>query len=406
MAYQLKPNSQEYVTAGPIKNGTLEMIMPKTAGAGLYRMVYAIPTDEFYFDVIYNGKEDIQLSFNTSNGVSFTSSEENATYWGYLKEIKVAEKKLADYYTLEGKGKTDFKAIVDNLKTIQHSFESKSEGMIAHNFIKANRPYIPLKQETQGQFWQSKKDHFFDVLDFNNPVLQSSGFLMDKAVAFVFMPVPAKTTNTVGTQEVQNNLEVLNGKMTDVDAIFKARLLEKIWMETNKRKMGASSDLIYNNYLLPLSKTSGQKEVRDITDKIELDNRLRIGAKAPEIQWKDKEANMKLSDLSGAQNFVVLFWSSTCSHCLKEVPELYNTLKDDASVQVLAVGLEDDDNSWKTESAKLIGFTHVLGLGKWENEYVSLYDVHQTPTYYVLDDQKRIVAKPSSLEELLSFLKK
>ena len=88
MAYQLNPNGQEYVTAGPVKNGDLELIMPKTAEAGVYRMVYAIPTDEFYFDVIYNGKEDI----------AFKSSEENGTYLSYSKEINAAEKKLADYY--------------------------------------------------------------------------------------------------------------------------------------------------------------------------------------------------------------------------------------------------------------------------------------------------------------------
>ncbi len=406
MAYQLKPSSQEYVTAGPVKNGNLELVMPKTAEAGLYRMVYAIPTDEFYFDVIYNGKEDIQLAFNTSNGVSFTSSEENGTYLAYLKEINAAEKKLADYYANGQKEKAKFNAIVNDLKQTQNSFETKSEGMIAHNFIKANRPYIPLQQESHEQYNLSKKEHFFDVLDFNNPILQSSGFLMDKAATYVFSSVTSNSTGHVPEQEVQENLKVLSSKIMGVDALFKARLFEKLWLETTKLKMGVSSDLIYNNYLLPLSKTNAQKEIRDITDKIELDNRLRIGATAPEISWKDKGNDRKLSDLSGAQNYVVLFWSSTCSHCLKEVPELYEELKDSKKVQVLALGLEDDDISWKAESAKLTGFTHVLGLGKWENEYVFLYDVHQTPTYYVLDAQKRIVAKPSDLDELLSFLKK
>ena len=133
MAYQLKPSSQEYVTAGPVKNGNLELVMPKTAEAGLYRMVYAIPTDEFYFDVIYNGKEDIQLAFNTTNGVSFTSSEENGTYLAYLKEINSAEKKLADYYANGQKEKTKFNAIVNDLKAKQNSFETSSKP-IAHIF--------------------------------------------------------------------------------------------------------------------------------------------------------------------------------------------------------------------------------------------------------------------------------
>lgn len=405
MAYQLNPNGQEYVAAGPVKNGDLELIMPKTAEAGVYRMVYAIPTDEFYFDVIYNGKEDIILSFNTSNGVAFKSSEENETYLSYSKEINAAEKQLANYYASEGKGKADFNAMVKNLKEIQNSFETNSEGMIANNFIKANRPYVPLKLEPYEQYLLSKKEHFFEVIDFSNPILQSSGFLVEKALTFVFSSVSDVALNPITEEEIERNLEVLNSKLTNVNPLFKAKLLEKLWAETSKREMGSSADLIYNNYLLPLSKINKQKEILEITDKIELSNRLRIGATAPEILWKNKGVNKKLSDLSGAQNFVVLFWSSTCSHCLKEVPELYKELKDDKSVHVLAVGLEDDDISWKAESAKLPGFTHVLGLGKWENEYVFLYDVHQTPTYFVLDSQKKIISKPSSLDELLSVLK-
>lgn len=406
MAYQLKPSGQEYVTAGPVKNGELELVMPKTAEPGIYRMVYAIPTDEFYFDAIYNGKEDIKLSFNTTYGVSFTSSEENRTYFDYHKGINEAEKKLEAYYVNGKKEKAIFNAIVKDLKEIQDSFETKSEGLIAHNFIKANRPYIPSQQESPEQYSLSKKKHFFDALDLNNPILQSSGFLMDKAVTFVFSKVSLKSTGLVPEQEVQGNLRVLNSKLEGVNALFKAKLFEKLWLESNDLKMSSSADLIYNHYLLPLSKINGQKEIQDITDKIELENRLRIGATAPEIRWKDKGTDRKLSDLSGAQTYVILFWSSTCSHCLKEVPELYEDLKDTKTVQVLAYGLEDDDISWKAESAKMPGFTHVLGLGKWENEYVFLYDVHQTPTYFVLDAQKRIVAKPANLDELRSFLKK
>lgn len=405
MAYQLKPSSQEYITAGPVKNGDLELIMPKTAEAGVYRMVYAIPTDEFYFDVIYNGKEDIMLSFNTSNGVSFTSSVENGIYLAYLKEIKATEKRFANYYTNEQREKAEFNAITGDLKEIQNSFESRSVGLIAHNFIKANRPYIPVQQESPEQYGMSKKEHFFDVIDFNNSFLQSSGFLVEKALSFVFSSVSDVTSNPIPEKEIERNLEVLNGKLTNVNPLFKAKFLEKLWTETSKREMRSSADLIYNNYLLPLSKINEQKEILEITDKIELINRLRIGAKAPEIRWKDNGMVKKLSDLSGAQNYVLLFWSSTCSHCLKEVPELYNELKDSRTVQVMAVGLEDDDISWKAESAKLPGFTHVLGLGKWENEYVFLYDVHQTPTYFVLDSHKKIISKPSSLEELLSVLK-
>jgi hypothetical protein len=76
-----------------------------------------------------------------------------------------------------------------------------------------------------------------------------------------------------------------------------------------------------------------------------------------------------------------------------------------AGVKVLAMGLEDDDVTWKKESVKLPGFIHGIALGKWESPYADMYDIHQTPTYYILDSEKRIVAKPDDYQEVIKFLK-
>ncbi|HCO85735.1 MAG TPA: thiol:disulfide interchange protein, partial [Arenibacter sp.] len=56
-------------------------------------------------------------------------------------------------------------------------------------------------------------------------------------------------------------------------------------------------------------------------------------------------------------------------------------------------------------SAKLSNFVHGIALGKWESPYADIYDIQQTPTYYVLDNEKRIVARPGDYEEVLKFLK-
>lgn len=102
----------------------------------------------------------------------------------------------------------------------------------------------------------------------------------------------------------------------------------------------------------------------------------------------------------------LVFWSSKCSHCLKELPALHKELKKHPSTKVIAIGLEDDETTWKPESTKLANFEHVLALGRWENEYAKLYDAYRTPSYYLLDKDKRIVAKPESDREVVDFLKK
>jgi len=53
--------------------------------------------------------------------------------------------------------------------------------------------------------------------------------------------------------------------------------------------------------------------------------------------------------------------------------------------------------SWKK---KLPGLHHIIGLNKWENLVSRQYQIHSTPTYIVLDNTKKIIAKPETLDEV------
>ena len=57
---------------------------------------------------------------------------------------------------------------------------------------------------------------------------------------------------------------------------------------------------------------------------------------------------------------------------------------------------------------KKYGFSivNILGLGKWENKIGDTYGINATPTYFVLDKDKKIVAKPEDFEGLMEVLSK
>jgi hypothetical protein len=46
------------------------------------------------------------------------------------------------------------------------------------------------------------------------------------------------------------------------------------------------------------------------------------------------------------------------------------------------------------------GLIHLYGAGKWDNDWVREYTILGTPTYYLLDADKKIVAKTASLDQL------
>ena len=403
IAYKLNPDNQNYIADTAVENGTFSLSIPANATTGMYRLVYAVPQEEFYFDVIYNGKEDVVLSFDTKKGLSLISSKENLLYSNYFNELYELEKQIVQFYSERNMDRTVIQDLFKKLTTVQKSYETQSKGMICGHFISANSPYIPAEFEAVETYVQHKKQHYFDALDFKDPVIQGSGFLTDKAVNYVFTALPHQQLSVDEKEAIMiKNVRELARVLENVGATNKVQLFNSIWTQASSNNHNNLANVIYGNYLKSWATETNKT---DILKTIETHDRLRFGAKAPEISWNEGSTVKKLTDLTGAKNYVIVFWSSTCSHCLQQLPELYKRIKDLSGVKVLAIGLEDDDETWKKESAKLPSFIHGIALGKWESPYTTLYDIHQTPTYYILDREKRIVGKPENYEEVVKFLK-
>lgn len=404
IAYKLKPGTQEYVADSAVKEGKFSLELPANASPGTYRIVYAVPQEEFYFDVIYNGKENIALIFNETDGITFTASTNNTLYHSYFNEMNSLEEKLTQFYLAQNTNKKEFLKLTKEIQAAQKSYEEKSKTLLVENFILSNQSYVPSKYEPIESYVSNKKSHYFDVLDFNNPILQSSSFLSDKALNYVFTALPLEKISKAEIElEMQKNIQTVSDHLTDVTDVYKLHVLYSIWTQAKASGFNSTSDFVYASFINTLAKKTNKRE---IIEAIELHNRLRIGTLAPEITWKDGKELKTLSEMEAAKNYVLVFWSSGCSHCLHELPQLEKGLNNNPDVKVLAVGLESDATIWNQESARLAGFTHAISLGKWESEYADLYDISSTPTYFVLDANKKIVAKPEDYKEVLTLLEK
>ena len=133
---------------------------------------------------------------------------------------------------------------------------------------------------------------------------------------------------------------------------------------------------------------------------------LSIGNPAPDFILDDGSGK-KLSELDIAENYILVFWSSGCSHCLKEIPQLYQLSEElnTTKYKVIAVGLEEDTFKWTNEVVKYPNFINVVKLKKWNNTIVSDYGLTITPTYFVLDKDKRFLVKPENFDDLKAYLK-
>ncbi|TJY37726.1 TlpA family protein disulfide reductase [Pontimicrobium aquaticum] len=405
--YKITPTSTMYVANTQMdEKGNFNLELDSTVTEGMYRLVYALPQEEFNFDIIYNAKEDVSLTFNAETGVDFKSSVENTLMSSYTNSMSLISQSIGNFYNQQSQDSTALMSIFKTQKETQLEYEKAAKGTIASNFIKANKPYIPESFEDITTYIDNLKKHFFKGVDFNNEVLQSSNFLIDRVLNYVFgMAADKEDEEAIYKQ----NIDEVFMAMKNAKPEIKSTLLEIIWQQMVDTNFDGVANYISDTYLLQLAESLGDSELVNGLNQFK---NTSIGNKAPEFDVFIDEDGIRtpisLYDLNMAKTYIVVFWSSTCSHCLQEIPQLQAHLKtlDNPDYKVVAIGLEDEPYQWENEIKKYPEFMHVLGLGKWENKIGKSYNVSATPTYFVLNSEKKIIAKPYDIEALKKLIKK
>ena len=106
-----------------------------------------------------------------------------------------------------------------------------------------------------------------------------------------------------------------------------------------------------------------------------------------------------------ADKKIIILWSSTCSHCEKEIGEMvlqYNKLKE-KNIEVVGLSLDSDAKSY-SDKVKMLPWINDTELKGWYSSYVDIYNVHATPTFYIVDAKNKIIANPDNFSEILELL--
>ena len=151
------------------------------------------------------------------------------------------------------------------------------------------------------------------------------------------------------------------------------------------------ANYVTEKYLLDIANATNNKV---LAETITSYKNTSIGTKAPNFDIYLGQTTTSLHQLEGAENYLVIFWSSGCSHCLNELPKIREMIANKPNLKVVAFGLEDDTIKWSEEIKNYPNFIHVIGLGKWDNQTVQTYGIASTPTYFLLNKEKIIIAKP------------
>jgi thiol-disulfide isomerase/thioredoxin len=254
------------------------------------------------------------------------------------------------------------------------------------------------------------KDHFWDNVLFNDDRLLRTPFFEDKLNEYMknyVSPEPDSVIREVkyillsarSGKEIYPYLltkftnKYMNPEFMGQDKVF-------VWLYEN---FYAKGDTILLN---PASRKA-------ITERAYSLMANQIGLPAPPLDLTDTAGRTtSLYDIK-APFTVVAFWDPNCGHCKEEIPRLdsfYRAKWKGYGVAVYSVNIYNNNlPDWKhfIGSKNLSGWAHAYetqeaktaGERAGRINYRQAYDIQKTPTIYLLDKDKHIIAKQLSLEQ-------
>lgn len=402
----------------------------KTLPPGIYAVVF--PGKKLSADFLIGKEKTQQISIKADTGnlinMQVTGSPEDVLFRQYQQYVGKQGKLLNQerHAYINASNKAD--SALHEKKYLEYNTElnnyrmnivtQKPHSMMAI-LLNAMRepPYpekIPVTRQDSINNYQFYKSHYWDGISFMDDCVVRTPFFKTRLENYYRQVMPQSPDSII--KDIDYKLLLAR----NAPEVYKYMLNWLTDEYINPKYMGQDAVFVhlFNKYHSKgLSGWLNEKQMESITRRAYMLMANLVGEKA---------ANLELIDITGkirplydekADFTVVAFWDPNCGHCKEEMPRidsLYKANWKNKNVHIYAVMTEGDTTAWKKYIADHhIGYwTHVyqsLQMMTAESQglnpsYKQLYDVTQTPTLYLLDKEKRIVAKkltPLQLNEML-----
>ena len=148
-----------------------------------------------------------------------------------------------------------------------------------------------------------------------------------------------------------------------------------------------NNDLIYihlsDNYFSKLGINNLTQNIRnEIIKRSDVLRKITIGSVSPTFTYTDDDGNqIDLSEIN-AENLVLFFYKPDCQKCIRDKRILGLIKNKQKNLTILYINISEDNYSNVSQ------------------DIINQYDITTTPTIYVLDKNKRIIAKNIKAEEI------
>lgn len=347
--------------------------------------------------------------------IRFQNSTENTQFFDYQRQVRVRYQKALIFRKQtnikddnDPRWKARFEELNEEIKYYVDSLYAKQPESFVIRFLKSyqepKRPILPIKKWTakDSLYLQSYiRAHYFE-----------NSFLSDERM--IYTPtVPARITRfwknieKLPSSELIKTIENVIGQ-TQGTVELRKFVVGKVANDTEFASTTALDSLysyIIEKYvthepsLWDASTLQKVKEIKQIKDRVSLNKTF------PELILVDTlNRQIALNEINSDYT-LLFFYDPGCSHCREQTPKLTKLAKQyPEKLKVFAVSLDAEEKTWKEfiKDFRTETFVNVRDASR-KIEFDKL-GVYHYPTLYLLDRQKKIVARWLSLSQLEIYL--
>lgn len=311
----------------------------------------------------------------------------------------------------------EFKKINDRVMAHQNELAEKYPKMLTTKLLLSSKqidiPEPPKKADgTIDSMFQFRyyRDHYFDYFD-----------LSDDALIRLPKPVYAEKVKDYldrliiqQPDTLMKEIEKLANRVKKNQETYKFLVWTCVVHYQSHPIMGLDEVYVklYDKYIASgamdfwLDKKVKQN-VKEYVDKVRLSL---VGHTAPNLIMQDQ--NFQSRSMYDIKKKYTILWifDPDCGHCREETPKLvdfYNKNKLKYDVEVFAVSADTSMAKMRSYIKEMkMNWITVNGPRSYVGHYSKLYHADTTPTMYIIDDKKKIIAKKLPIEQLEDFMQK
>jgi len=405
----------------------------KKLQGGVYLIGY--PNKTGFFELLVDKQQHFSVIADTvtlKNGPQFVNSPDNVLFGSYQrhmsekgKEITVAQQQLK-----LAANKKDSAKLMEELGKLDKSVAEYRNDLIKKDPVNILSALLMTMKEPQlsGNLKEPKtktdslaaytyyKEHYWDGVNFWDGRLAYTIFFEDKIDKYFAQLVVPHPDSVIKELDQMLGPASINEEMTRFLLVkFVNRYLVQKYMWEDAvfvhlfEKYFAQKEYSWLN-------AQGRKTISERAYSL-MSNIM--GTPAADIELPDSTGQIKSLYFDTAAYMIVAFWDATCGHCKEVLPKLYSFYRAKwkaEGLKIYAVAKETDGQKkdWLNfiSEKQLTGWTHVYYSKAADKAridagipgYSQLYDVQTFPTLYLLDREKRIVAKKLTFEQIEEVL--